>query len=183
MRVINIWCDASQHRVEQTELNPRGRKVSFAVWTADTGHYWYDVVYARQSHDAEITAVLVALDWALVAGYEKINIYTDDKSIPESLYGKRKGKGMGDLPEIIDESIADINIIAISRKKNRPAHKLCDETYKGFLGQGKFPKGKKTRTYLTRYAIKQAKKNRKMRAVCEPSVTEIQIIERQASSG
>lgn len=166
MKKVSIWCDASQRRVEQTDLNPKGRKVSFAAWVADTGHYWYDLIWAKPSRDAEITAVFVALYWALHEGYQTINIYTDDKSIPESLYGKHKGKGMGDLPVLIGESTAEINIKFIPRGKNQAAHRLCDEAFAYYSNLGKMPRGgKKTRSYITCEAIAKAKKQGKIRSV------------------
>ncbi len=176
MKKINIWCDASQKYVERTELNPRGRKVSFAAWVANTGHYWFDLVWAKPSRDAEITAVFVALDWGINEGYQTINIYTDDKSIPESLYGARKGEGMGDLPTMINESAAEINIIHIPRRENQAAHRLCNEAFAFFQVQGEIPHGgKKTRAYMTHKAIQAAQKRGIIRTV--------NILDNQTGSG
>lgn len=169
MRTINIWCDGSQRQVDRTELNPRGRKISLAAWITDTGHCWFDLVYAKRSHDAEVIAVLVALHWALEEKYEKIIIYTDDQSIPESLNGKYQGRGMGDLPRTIKENTAEINIISIQRKQNKAAHKLCNEAYKQFISDETFPKrAKKSRSYLTQDAILRAKKYGWMKPVYDP---------------
>ena len=169
MRTINIWCDASQRQVNRTELNPRGRKISLAAWIADTGHCWYDLVYAKRSHDAEVIAVLVALHWALEEKYEKIIIYTDDQSIPESLNGKYKGRNVGDLPQIIKENTAEINIISIQRKQNKAAHNLCNKAYKQYISDENFHKrAKKSRSYLTQDAILRAKKYGWMKTVYDP---------------
>lgn len=173
MRCINICCDASQRQVERTELNPRGRKVSFAAWIADTGHYWYDLIYAKRSHDAEVTAVLVALHWALGKEYERINLYTDDRSIYDSLNGRYKGRGMGDLPELLKVGTAEVNIIPIQRKQNKAAHNLCIEAYEAYICDGIFPRKarKTTNLYLTQDAILRAKKLGWMKTVYEPSTT------------
>lgn len=166
MRTINIWCDASQRRVDKTELRPRGRKISIAAWIADTGYCWYDLVYAKTSHDAEVTAVLVALYWALEKEYERINLFTDDRSIPESLYSKNKSKNLGNLPQMIKESTAEVNIIPINREKNQAAHNLCNKAYEQFKRDKTFSKrAKKARSYLTQDSIPRAQKCGWMKAV------------------
>lgn len=170
VETVNIWCDASQRRVEQTELNPRGRKVSFAAWIADSGHYWFDLVWAKRSHEAEVEAIMVALDWALSAGYHEINIYTDDSSIPGSLYGKSQGGAiLSGIREAIDENIATVKIIPIIRKENKAAHKLCDQAFVLFSSYEKIPKGGKiVRSYLNRDLIAKSRTKAYISPVCEP---------------
>lgn len=163
---INIWCDASVKKVEMTPLNPRGRSVCFAAFVSDRGHCWQDIIYSKNSHQAEICAVMVALYWALEQGYQIINLHTDDESIVGRLGGKRKGKDMGDLPYLISEGKAEVSVIVIPRSQNRTAHKLCKQAYQEYCQGIIFPrKARKRRLYLTREAIIAAQRQGLMRAV------------------
>ncbi len=152
---VRIWCDGSLRRtkIEGSNKNPRA---AFAAWYTDTGHYWYDQIYAKKSSDAELSAVMVGLFWAWQQGFDKIIIQTDDQTIPGNLYGPNQGKALGDLRDLI-ESCADVNIIHIPRSQNGQAHRLCNLAYLEYLKDIRFPrKIKRKWSYRSLNALKEA---------------------------
>jgi hypothetical protein len=136
---VRIWCDGSIRRtkIEGTNKNPRA---AFAAWHADTGHYWSYQVYARNSSDAELSAVMVGLFWAWQQGFDRIIIHTDDQTIPGNLYGPNQGNALGDLRALIQSCAAEVEIIHIPRSQNGQAHRLCNLAYQEYLQDFRFPR-------------------------------------------
>jgi hypothetical protein len=130
--IVNIWCDGSIRRTKlpNTKKCPRA---AFAAFCADTGHYWYDQIYANKSSDAELSAVMVGLLWASQQGFNRIIIHTDDQTIPGNLYGPNQGNSLGDLRVLIESCAAEVEIIYIPRSQNGQAHRLCNLAYKEYL--------------------------------------------------
>ncbi|NLL17568.1 MAG: ribonuclease H-like domain-containing protein [Clostridia bacterium] len=153
---VRIWCDGSLRRtkIEGTNKNPRA---AFAAWYTDTGHYWYDQIYANKSSDAELSAVMVGLFWAWQQGFDKILIHTDDQTIPGNLYGPNEGKALGDLRALIESCAAEVKIIHIHRSQNGQAHRLCNLAYQEYLTDNRFPrKIKRKWSYRSLNALKEA---------------------------
>lgn len=152
---VSIWCDGSVRRTKIPGTNKCPR-AAFAAWHTNTGHYWYDQVYAWTSSEAELSAIMVALFWASQQGFESIKIYTDDQSIPNHLHGPNQGKALGDLKALI-ESCPQVSIIYIPRGQNGQAHRLCSQAYKDYLQDPRFPrKIKRKWSYRSLSALKEA---------------------------
>lgn len=153
---VSIWCDGSVRRTNIPGTNKCPR-AAFAAWVTDTGHYWYDQIYAKKSSDAELSAVMVGLFWAWQQGFDKIKIHTDDQCIPGNLYGPNQGKALGDLRSLIECCAAEVEIIHIPRRQNGQAHRLCNLAYQEYIKDNKFPrKIKKKWSYRSLTALKEA---------------------------
>lgn len=154
--IVNIWCDGSIRRTKlpNTKKCPRA---AFAAFCADTGHYWYDQIYANKSSDAELSAVMVGLLWASQQGFNRIIIHTDDQTIPGNLYGPNQGNSLGDLRVLIESCAAEVEIIYIPRSQNGQAHRLCNLAYKEYLKDHRFPRKIKSKwSYRSLNALKEA---------------------------
>ncbi len=131
LAVVSIWCDGSIRRAKIPNIMKHLR-VAFAAWHADTGQCWYDMVYAKTSSEAELSAIMMGLFWASQQGFHNIILHTDAQSIPENLYGRKQGKNLGDLPALIN-ACTEVKIVHIPRCQNNKAHQLCDAAYKEYL--------------------------------------------------
>lgn len=164
---VNIFCDGSIRRatVQGTE---RLTRAAFASWVSDSGHYWADLVYSRNSHDAEVCAIMLAIDWAVEAGYKTINIFSDDYSIIQSLTGKHQGKDLRELIKLVTRSEAQVTIQYIPRCANGDAHRLCSQAFEEYIKNSAFPrKTKRKRSYLTVEGIDKAKRKGWVKEACQ----------------
>lgn len=162
---MNIFCDGS-YRTVKRKGKPSIR-VAFSAWINDQGQSWCDKVYARNSTDAEITAVLHALYWASQQKCEEINIYTDDESVVTLSDQSRTKRGIRDIIKIKDESTVPVNISYVPRKQNTIAHKLCEKAYNKYIEGIYSPK--KTKINRAYYSIETIEK-----AICRGVINAVQ---------